>query len=333
MIRSLVVSHTVNLQEESDFLVGRNFSSEKLQQSIADGDTLWMDFVDPLPEEITWLERQLNLHPSVVSDLRSEDRRPALLVYPGYIFLSLFQPHLTLNRVEGREVHCIIGDNIFVTLRNARATAVDEAYDRVVQNFSPWKQGVAYFLYLTTQYVVDAYYPLLDRISNQLNELEEKMMANGTEKKARKPVYAIKQQLINLRQMVAPQREVLSNVIGEERLSRNSENRDLFRHLYERLLRIYDVIDSQRDLATNVLDMMDSQESNKVVEALNRLTLFSMIFLPMTFFATFFELNIAAPSEPAVLPVSGKVLFFIVISLMASSTLIMVVMLRRRGLL
>ncbi len=332
MIRSLIVSHTVNF-EEGDFLVGRNFPQEKLEQAIADGDSMWMDFLDPSPEEITWLEQHLKLHPSVVSDLRAEDRRPALLVYPGYIFLSLFQPHLSLNRIQGREVHCIIGDNIFVTLRSTHATAVDEAYDRVVQNLSPWKQGVAYFLYLTIQYVTDAYYPLLDRISNQLNDLEEKLMANGMDKQARKPVYAIKQQLIHLRQMVAPQREVLSNVIGEERLSRNSETRDLFRHLYERLLRIYDVIDAQRDLATNVLDMMDSQESNKVVEALNRLTLFSMIFLPMTFFATFFELNIAEPSEPAVLPISGNALLFIILSLMVSSTVVMVVVLRRRGLL
>ncbi|MBC8099073.1 MAG: magnesium transporter CorA family protein [Armatimonadetes bacterium] len=333
MIRSLVVSHTVNLEEDEDFIVGRNFSRPKLEQAIADKDMIWLDMVDPEPEEITWLDTQLTLHPTVVADLRAEDRRPALLVYPNYLFLSLFQPYVRLNRIEGKEVHCLVGNNIFVTLRKSDAKAVDDAYNRVLQNAAAWKQGVAYFLYLTTQHNIDSYYPLLDRISNQLNDLEENIMLNGGAKHARKTVYTVKQQLINMRQMVAPQREVISNVIGEERLSRNSESRDLFRHLYERLLRIYDVIDAQRDLSTNVLDMIDSQESNKLVEAVNRLTIFSIIFLPVTFLATFFELNIAAPAEQLILPVSGGVLFVITLGLMAGSTAIMIFTLRRKGLL
>jgi magnesium transporter len=162
--------------------------------------------------------------------------------------------------------------------------------------------------------------------------LEENFMNNGgATKKARKPVYAIKQKLISLRQMVAPQREVLSNVIGEERLSRNGETRDLFRHLYERLLRIYDVIDAQRDLSTNVLDMIESQENNKMAEAVNRLTVLSMIFLPMTFLTGFFQLNLVEAPDPFVLPVSGAVLFLLIMALMLVSAGLMTFLFRRRG--
>jgi magnesium transporter len=200
MIRSLVVSHEANLQDE-DLVVGRNLTMEKITAALAANDWMWLDFIDADEKEITWLEDNFHLHPSVVSDLRSEDRRPALMVYQRYLFLSLFQPWLHLNKVEGKEIHCLIGENFFVTLRKPDAKAVDEAYDRVAQNVSHWRQGVSYFLYLTTQYVLDSYYPLLDRISDQLNGLEEGFMNNGgTTKKARKPVYVIKQKLISLRQ-------------------------------------------------------------------------------------------------------------------------------------
>ena len=331
MIRSLVVSHEADLQDEN-LVVGRNFSMEKITAAIEASDWMWLDFIDPDEKEILWLETTFKLHPSVVSDLRSEDRRPALMVYQRYLFLSLFQPWLHLNKVEGKEIHCLIGENFFITLRKPDAKAVDEAYDRVAQNVSHWRQGVSYFLYLTTQYVLDSYYPLLDRISDQLNSLEESFMNNGSPtKKVRKPVYVIKQKLISLRQMVAPQREVLSNVIGEERLSRNGETRDLFRHLYERLLRIYDVIDAQRDLSTNVLDMIESQENNKMGEAVNRLTVLSMIFLPMTFLTSFFELNIVQSKDPFVLPISGGIMFLFVMVMMFGSAVLMAYLFRRKG--
>jgi magnesium transporter len=330
MLRSLVVSHDADLNS-SDFIVGRNLTTENLEQAIAGNDIIWIDVVDAETKEISWLEDQFNLHPSVVSDLRTEDRRPTLIVYPSYMFLSLFQPHLRLNKVEQKEIHCLIGENFFVTVRKADAKTVDEAYNRVAQNHQHWQQGVPYFLYLTIQYVIDSYYPLLDKISDKLSEIEEHLMENGKDKVSRRPVYSIKQQLISLRQMVAPQREVLSSVVGTAMLTQNDEIRDLFRHLYERLLRIYDVIDAQRDLATSVLEMMDSHESNKLALAVSRLTIISMIFLPMTFIANFFELNFTTTENPAVLPVSGWVLFWSIVSLMVISAVLMIYVMRKRG--
>ena len=329
MIRSLVTSAEANENEAPK--VSRNLELDRLEVAISDGRLMWIDIVDPETSEIHWLSDQFHLNPAVVQDLMRYDRRPALLVYPDYLFLSLFEPHINLSRVEGREIHCLITDTCFITVRPSDATAVDNAYKRVTQNPDAWESGVAYCFYLTAQYVTDSYYPLLDRISNQLNTVEEKLLNGGADEQARKPVYRIKQQLINLRQIVAPQREVFSNVLGEKRLTESGNIRDLFRHLYERLLRVYDVIDSQRDLSSNVLDMLQNQESSKLVEGVNRLTIFSMIFLPLTFFTSFFELNFVTTFDPLVLPVNGGILFMFVVGAMMLSATLMVYMFRRRG--
>lgn len=334
MIRSLVAPLPTETDEPSaEFNLRRNLTMESLEKALEAGDTVWIDLVDPEEKEIRWLEKVLNLHPSVVEDLFRDDRRPAMLVYPTYLFLSLFQPHIRLNQVEGREVHCLSGEKFLVTVRKSNATAVDEAYKRAAQSPDTWRGGASYFLYLTVQNVVDAYYPPLDRMSNHLNEMENEILANGSSVKGRKAVYSIKQQLIHLRQMIAPQREVLSNVIGEERLSSQAETRELFRHLYERLLRVYDVIDSQRDLSSNVLDLMESQQSRTLVEAVNRLTILSMIFLPLTFFTGFFQLNFTTTTDPFVLPFSGAQMLFVILILMLTSGGGMVWFLRRKGLL
>lgn len=328
MIRSLVA----HLDDETqEFVLRRNLDQDQLEEKRSEAFLAWVDVVDPSDEEVDWLTRVLQLNPNVRQDLLREDRRPSLMVYPNYLFLSLFQPHIKLNQVEAKEIHCLMTDNWFVTVRQGDSTAVDEAYNRVAQNPDSWHSGVAYCLYLTSQFVIDSYYPLLDRISSQLNNIEEKLLNGGTKNDVRKSVYRIKQQLINLRQMVAPQREVFSSVIGEKRLGEDGDVRDLFRHLYERLLRVYDVIDSQRDLSSNVLDMMENQESRKLGEAVSRLTILSMIFLPLTFFTGLFELNFATTTSQIVLPISGGIMLILVLAAMILSVGLMTIIFRRRG--
>jgi magnesium transporter len=131
--------------------------------------------------------------------------------------------------------------------------------------------------------------------------------------------------------MVAPQREVISNVIGEERLSKTSENRDLFRHLYERLLRIYDVIDSQRDLASNVLDLIESQEATNLANAVSRLTVISMIFLPLTFLVGLFGLNFITTTPEWTIPLRGDWVFALILVVTIISGILLGIYFRKRG--
>ena len=77
--------------------------------------------------------------------------------------------------------------------------------------------------------------------------------------------------------------------------------------------------------------MLESQENNKMAEAVNRLTVLSMIFLPMTFLTSFFELNIVQAKDAFVLPISGTVMFVFVMAMMFGSALLMAYLFRRRG--
>jgi len=310
--------------------VRRNLRQTNLRKEISRENSVWIDIVDPSSKEIEWLQSQLNLHAVVVEDLGRQDRRPSMMVYSDYIFLSIFEPHIKLNRVDGEEIHCIIGETYFDTVRSGNAKAVDKAYERIANSPNYWKSDVAYFLYLTIQSVIDCYYPLLDQISVKLNKLEEKLLSEAPSDNAQQQIYHLKQQLFSLRQMVAPQREVLSSAIGEERLSRTGENRDLFRHLYERLMRIYDLIDSQRDLSSNVLDLLQNRSSALLSETVNRLTIFSMIFLPLTVIIGLFELNFVTAENEFRIPLPGLTMFFLLVVVMFVIVTSMLWFFRRR---
>jgi magnesium transporter len=334
VIRSLAAP--AQMIDDDEVILRRNLTPDNLQAAIEEDNTLvWVDMTEPDDEEIQWLEKTLKLHPNVVADLRRDDRRPALIVYPEYMFISLFQPRLNKLQMEGTEIHCLIGATCFVTVRHKASSAIDGAYERAAQNTDYWRRGVTYMLYMSIQFVIDSYYPMVDKISNQLNKLEETVMENGgkaeNRKELQRQVFRLKQQLINLRQMVSPQREVISSMIGEERLSRTGDDRELFRHLYERLLRIYDVIDSQRDLASNVLDLMQSQESTQLANGVSRLTMISMVFLPLTFLVGLFGLNFVETEPPLTIPMSGALVFVLIIAATLSGAGLLGLYFRRRG--
>jgi magnesium transporter len=329
MIRSLIAPQEIT--DETSQLIRRNVTLEKLEDALTTGEVVWIDIVDPEEKEILWVERMLKLHPNVVTDLRTENGRPTLMVYPKYLFVTLFEPMAQKQEIITSEIHCILGTSFFITVRRSNVKSVQDAYERVAGNITQWRLGEAYFLYLVAQYVIDSYYPLLDRMSIQLNAIEERLMNEDERKKVReRSIYVIKQQLISLRQMVAPQREVLSSMIGEERVAEQAEMRELFRHLYERVLRVYDLIDSQRELCTNVLEMLNSYESQRMVDAVSRLTILSMIFLPLTFITSLFDIGFVDTANPFILPISGNVIFAFVVGAMILSTMTMFWYFRKR---
>ncbi|MFN8529212.1 MAG: magnesium transporter CorA family protein [Anaerolineae bacterium] len=336
MLRSLVAPLHVLVEAgdvpaaNTELKLRRNLSKESLDAALQEGNAVWIDAVDVDEDDLHWLENTFHLHPIVVGDLRREDRRPTLRAYPDYLFLSLFQPTVKQTAINGEEIHCLIGTNWLLTVRKESSTAVESAYDRVAANTDYWFRGLPYMMYMVIQAVVDSYYPLLDRLSNQLNTLEERAMLNG-DKTLQKSVFRIKQQLINLRQMVAPQREVISAMIGEERIATSPDDRDLFRHLYERLLRVYDVIDAQRDLASNVLDLIESQDSTHLANAVGRLTVLSMLFLPPTFIVGLFGLNFVTTEPEFQIPISGGALFLIILLITALMSVGIALFFKRQG--
>src|SRR5688500_6387631 len=136
MLRSLVAPS--KLSPSDDVLIRRNLLPDALRETVNNGDVMWIDLVDPSKKEIDWLEQAFNLHPMVVSDLNREDRRPTLLIYPNYLFLSLFQADIHQDQVQSLEVHCIVGERFYVTVRRTGSAAVDSAYEVAAQNIAYW---------------------------------------------------------------------------------------------------------------------------------------------------------------------------------------------------
>ena len=165
-------------------------------------------------------------------------------------------------------------------------------------------------LYRVVDALVDGYFPVLETLDDQIDELEDEILQRPTDEQLGR-LFDLKRSLIALRKVVTPQRDVLATVTAGAGIVRGMtpDAERYFRDLYDHLVRISDLVDSYRDLMSGVLDTHLSTVSNRLNSVMKQLTVIATVFLPMSFLTGFFGQNFAwmvnRLDEPPRLPWRG----------------------------
>jgi len=195
-----------------------------------------------------------------------------------------------IKSIVPEELHIFLGSNYLVTIHQNPQPALDRARARYEREIEAFKKGADYFLYLITDELVDSYFPLLDEIANRIDIVEEKMDFEPA-RELMQEIFSLKQQLIYLRRVAGPQREVLLALSTRHFEMINSQMAVYFQDVYDHGVRIYEMVDTLRDLLGNALDAYYSATSIHLNEVMKRLTLIATIFMPLTFFTGFGGMN------------------------------------------
>ncbi|MCX7838087.1 MAG: magnesium/cobalt transporter CorA [Anaerolineae bacterium] len=251
------------------------------------GDWVWLDVNVPTEDDLMWLARTYNFHPLAIEDCRHFNQRSKVEAYPGYLFLSLSTMLRRDGELVSRELEVFLGADFLITVHREPLDALDYAR-------AHWRnhQRADFMLYLIADRIADAYFPLLDEMEDEIDELEDAVLENPTQATLHR-IFVLKQQLVALRKVVAPMREVM-NALASTRYALIDEHTALyFRDVYDHLIRIYDLIETSRDLLGNALDAYLSTVSNRLNEVMKRLTLITTIFMPISFLVGFGGMNFA----------------------------------------
>ena len=151
-------------------------------------------------------------------------------------------------------------------------------------------KGLDYLFHHIADKIVDNYFPLLELVDDQIEALEDEIVVNPS-RKVLNTIFSFKQGLVELRKISSPQREVFNALTTRDLPAINAITIPYFRDLYDHMVRIYEIIDSYRDLMSNALDAYLSTVSNNLNEVMKRLTIFATIFMPITFLTGFFGMN------------------------------------------
>jgi magnesium transporter len=232
-------------------------------------------------------------HPLILEDIVNTEQRPKIEDFDSYLFLVLKMIFYNgnQNEVSIEQVSLILGQNFLVSFQEREGDVFDGVRERIRNNKGKIrKMGTDYLAYALVDAIVDGYFIVLERMGEQIELLEEKVMLNPSPKELN-TIYGLKHDLIFLRKSVWPLREVISNLQrGESKLIKKT-TAVFLRDVYDHTIQVIDTIETYRDMVSGLLDIYLSSVSNKMNEVMKVLTVIATIFIPLTFIAGVYGMN------------------------------------------
>ena len=307
-------------------------ADENEPEVIASGGVRWLNLERPREADREWLEREFAFHPLAIEDVASRNQRPKLDAYDDYLFIVLHFPVFdkAQDRLLTAELDLFVGPDFLITLPDQnlpplsamfeRYRARDEVRDGVMS------KGTGYLLYKIVDTCVDASFPMLRRMGDKLDRLEDDIF-EGRSAEIVRDLSNAKQEIINFRRVVRPMRAVLRDL---ERTKQRYIADDLdiyFDDITDAAERIWDVLENYKEVAEALEDSNESVLSHRLNESLRVLTAFSVALLPLTLIASIGGMNVDLPGDESLAE------FWLIIATMAVILGGVLYFFRRRGYL
>ncbi len=268
---------------------------------------LWIDLENPTPEETKFvLEDLFRFHPLSVEDCVMISPSPKVEEYQPkeedkfapYLFMVIHA--VDYSRKDGvfatNELNFFLGKNFLVTYHEGPLRSVSLTEERAVKGTMHIARAPDRVAYNLLDAIVDNYKPALEELSLEIAELEHEALQSPT-KKTLGRILQVKKEVVHLRQIIGPQREVLARFArGEFKLIR-AHLVPYYRDVYDALFHISERAQSYMDSLTGILQVYLNMSSNQTGEVIKLLTLFTIITTPMMLIGTWYGMNFEAMPE------------------------------------
>src|SRR2546423_3472151 len=290
----------------------------------------WIHIERPRAIDRAWLEEHFDFHPLDYEDVFSRNQRPKIDEYDDYLFIVLHFPRFDkqVGRLNAAELDLFVGRDFVITLPNEPLQQLEYLFERCRSNpefrESLFSKGAGYLLYRIVDDSVDASFPMLRKMGNKLEHLEQGIF-EGRSKEIVRDLSNVKQEIINFRKIVRPQRAVIADL---ERTKARYIADDLdiyFDDINDASERIWQMLEGFKETAEALEDTNESVLTHQLNDVLRVLTVLTVVFLPLTLVAGIWGMNTGVPGQ-------GNIgAFWIIVSVMVVMLLGMLAFARRRG--
>lgn len=255
-------------------------------------NVVWADVSDPTGEDFAELAEEFGFHPLSIEDCRNEHQRPKVEEYQGYYFIVLYEAQLAGpdDRLELRELNIFLGANYLVTVHSRPIRAVETAQRLWHEWTDRAEHGAGLLAYLLIDAIVDDYLPLLDVLSERMDDLEDQIFGDFRPA-ALEEIFRIKKQLLYLRRSITPLRDVFNTLLRREQPLFARETHVYFQDVFDHLIRVADTIDTLRDMLGSTMDAFLSVQGNRMNMIMKRLTSIATILMSVTLVAGVYGMN------------------------------------------
>jgi len=262
----------------------------------------WINIPRPRPVDRAWLEEHYDFHPLDYEDVFSRNQRPKIDEYDEYLFIVLHfaKYDKQVGRLNAAELDIFVGSDFVITLPNDDLQPLDYLFERARTREDLRDQlfakGPGFLLYKIVDDSVDASFPMLRKVGNKLERLEDEIFEGRAEDIVRDLSNA-KQEIINFRKIVRPQRTVLRDLERTKQKVFAEELDVYFDDIVDASERIWDMLENFKEVVEGLESTNESVISHRVNDILRVLTAISVVVLPLTLVASIWGMNVKVPWE------------------------------------
>ena len=254
---------------------------------------VWLGLYEPDVDLLRRVQQQFNLHDLAVEDAYNAHQRPKLEQYDNSLFVVLRTAQHMGNppRLIFGETHVFVGTNYIVTVRHGSLQSHVGLRARCECTPHLLAKGPGYVLYALMDFIVDQFSPIVQRIEEAVQEIEEEILDGNVTGELTARIYRLKRDLLALRRTVAPLVEVCNRLMRFDVPQIPDDTRVYFRDVYDHVLRLNETIDAQRELLTTALEAKLSLMSVAQNEHMKRLAAWAAMIAVPTMIAGIYGMN------------------------------------------
>jgi magnesium transporter len=270
---------------------------------VAVGGLTWIN-VDGLgdPTVLSRLGERFGLHPLALEDVLNVPQRPKVERYDKHLFVVMRTVRVDAPVSEGKEkrpgeiveeqVSLFLGPDWVITVQERSGgdcfSGVREAIRK--RRGRVRDAGADYLAYLLLDGVVDAYFPVIEELSERMERLEGEALADPSADVLIQ-LQRLRHDLLAMRRAVWPMREELAVLQREETPVFTADTRVFLRDVYDHTVQALEIVESLRETATSVMEIYLSVQNQRLNEVMKVLTVIATLFIPLTFIASIYGMN------------------------------------------
>ena len=265
-------------------------SPAEISAAFRDGQgCLWVDFQDPTEEEKALLGSLFGFHRLSIEQCFVTTNHPRLHDYGDYL-------HLVFHAVKGvlplatDELDVFLGPRFLVSHHRGTMRVIEDVRKKCVEVRSLMDRGPDRVLAEILDDVADGYLGIMERLNEGVDGLEDRLFRHAS-KPALREIFTLKKDILHLRRVVGPQREVLHRLSRGEFKMVSSEDSIVFRDVFDRIYRVSEMLESFRDMLTSALEVYLTVLSNRTNEVVKVLTVFSILLMTISLVAGIYGMN------------------------------------------
>ena len=268
-------------------------STDALREMLAKPEAVaWLDIHQPNDEDFKRLHDLFDAHPLAIEDIKHGHNRPKVEQFEQHYFLIFYALIIGdgEHRYQATPVYIFAGLNYLVTVHPDDLPQIAETMARWQHPEIPPGNRVGAMLHGLLDTIVDDYFPLIDRVADEVEELEDTIFEQF-ERSSIQTIFNLKRDLLALRRLVAPERDVINILLRRELPLFQERDLTYLQDVYDHVIRITDNIDNYRDLLSSALDSYLSVEASRQNQILKVLTIASIILMTDALIAGIYGMN------------------------------------------